>query len=144
MGIGCRPDRVDEEPARAEDAAHLRGEPLDLGRREGHAEEHVRVAGINSPLEQRKRVADVAGKRLDRRAEPGGLGLGGDLGKTRIGVVEGDDAEAGGCEEERVAALARTKLEDLGGIRVDETAERRAARFAGLRPKEVRPYDKCL
>ena len=125
-------DGVDDETTGAHHAAQIDDEPLELGRRERHAEQHVRVGHVDAGVRDGKSFTDVVDLDGHPISKPGGAGLGLDRVAALGRVVEGVYVEPAAGEVERVASLARAQLEHGRGARSLEHIGGGNGRLAGL------------
>jgi hypothetical protein len=131
--------RVDEKATGPQDALDLAHEALDLEGRQGHAEQHVGVTGVEAGVGERKGLPNVGDDRLDPPRDVIELGLLHDLGESRLGEVEGRHVDPRSGEPARIPALPRTQLEHLADVFGQEQLECRPAGLAGLGAEEVWP-----
>src|SRR5665647_3554161 len=113
--IGGRARRVDLQAARAQDAPHLGAQRLEPRRRQRHAVEHVRVAGVEARIRVGQRLPAIVLGGREHVLETGGARLLADGRDAARGEVERLDPQAAAREVETVAPLAGAELQQVTG-----------------------------
>jgi hypothetical protein len=125
------------KPAGTEHPSDFGGERFELGEGEGHTEEHVREASVETLIVEREPLAHVERPCADEVTEPALSRLAADrLDRARC-VVEDVDVEAATSEEEAVSALAATELEQAAYTLAHEQGRRLLRRLARLGAEAV-------
>ena len=129
--VGCS-NGVDDETAGAHYSVQIGDESLELGRRERHAEEHVRIRRVDAGVREREVLPDVVESDGHPIGKPGCIRFGPDRIETLARVVEGVYVEPAVGEIDRVASLTRAQLEHGRGTRINEHVAGGDGSLAGL------------
>ena len=108
------PHREDVQTTRFQDSPDLIGKALKLRRRQGHAEQHVRVATIERGVVKWKRLPDVVTKWRNPIPQGRSFRLRADGRNPLLRVIQGRDLKALAGEEQRVPALSSAEFQQIG------------------------------
>ncbi len=117
------PDGVDQHSPGPQDPPYLPDQRFQLGRGQRHAEQHVRVHGVDRPVRQGQRFADVLGHGAHRQALGGG---------PRGQLFEADGTEIGSGHREALAGEVQ-RVPSVAGAELQDGPARREHRGGVLR-----------